>query len=516
MEQLSEQDAGFLYLETPETPQHVGGVSLVQLPAGYDGDFFEDYRRHIASRMHLIPLMHRKLVAMPFDIDHPYWIEDDAVDIDYHIRQQTLPSPGRLSQLEELVGRLHSNFLDRSRPLWEFYIIKGLENGQVAIYTKIHHAAMDGGASGHLVATMYDPTPVPRQLPPAPAKHPHTEDRLSVPLALRGLAEHVVRSEIRALQAVPDVLKALSRIALPDADTLKFDRPHLPPLRPPRTLFNVAITSQRVYAARSLPMARFKRIAKLADVKLNDVVLAVCSAVLRGYLKDHGDLPKATLTAMVPVSLREAGDTTSSNQNAAMMCSLATDVADPVKRLAAIKVSTSDQKKQLANLRDLLVPDLSLMGTAPVMRGVVDLYRRARLADRLPPLANLPISNVPGPPVPLYIAGARLLTMSPCSMPYHGQSLNITVESYCDALDFGLVACRRTVPDLAELADRLLPALDELEAAVQRKFAPAAAAATAAAGPTTKTGTAAAKAAPRKRNANSSSKRMTPSTAVKG
>ncbi|MBL8350767.1 MAG: wax ester/triacylglycerol synthase family O-acyltransferase [Burkholderiaceae bacterium] len=509
MEQLSEQDAGFLYLETPETPQHVGGVSLVQLPPDYGGNFYDDYKRHIAARMHLIPLMHRKLVALPFDIDHPYWTEDDAVDVDYHIRQQTLPSPGRPSQLEELVGRLHSNFLDRSRPLWEFYVIQGLESGQLAIYTKIHHAAMDGGASQHLMTTMYDPTPVPRQLAPAPPKRAHADAPLSVPAVLRGLAEHAVRREIRALQAVPDVLKALSRIALPDAGTLKFDRPKLPPLRPPRTRFNVAISSQRAFAARSLPLARFKRIARLADVKLNDVVLAVCSAVLRGYLKDHGELPRSTLTAMVPVSLREAGDTQSANQNAAILCSLATDVADPVKRLAAIRASTGDQKKQLANMRDLLVPDLSLMGTAPVMRGVVDLYRRARLADRLPPLANLPISNVPGPPVPLYIAGARLLTMSPCSMPYHGQSLNITVESYCDALDFGLVACRRTVPDLAELADRLLPALDELEAAVLRKFTPTV---TAGSGAAAKAAIAPAKRAPRKRVAPSA----VPATTVKG
>jgi len=215
-------------------------------------------------------------------------------------------------------------------------------------------------------------------------------------------------------------------------------------------------------------------VAKLADAKLNDVVLAVCSAALRRYLQGHGALPKATLTAMVPVSMREPGDTSSANQNAAMICSLATDIADPVQRLLAIKASTSDQKKLLANLKNLLLPDLSLVGSGLVMRGMVDLYRRAKLADRLPPTANLVISNVPGPAAPLYIAGARLLTMAPCSIPFHGQALNITVESYCDSLDFGLVACRRTVPDLAELADKLLPALDELEAAVQRQLAPAA------------------------------------------
>lgn len=472
LEQLSDQDASFLYLETPETPMHVGGLSLVQLPEGYHGDFFEDYKHQIAARLHLIPLLHRKLVNLPFDLDHPYWADDGAVDLDYHVRQQTLPSPGRMSQLEELVGRLHSNFLDRSRPLWEFYVIQGLGGGQVAIYTKIHHAGMDGAASQQLIATMYDPTPEPRMFAP-PARRGATGLSDS-PTLLRGLAEHVVRQEIRALQFVPDVLKTLTRFALPNADTLRYDNPHFPRLRPPpRSLFNAAITSQRAYAARSLPLARFKRLAKLAELKLNDIVLAVCAAALRRYLLDHGALPERALTAMVPVSLHEPGDTATANQNTVMLCTLATDVVHPFKRLRAIAADTRDQKKLLSNIRNLLLPDLSLVGSGLLMRGVVDLYRRARLADSLPPLANLTISNVPGPPVPLYIAGARVLTMPPCSIPFHGQALNITVQSYADSLDFGLVACRRTVPDLADLADLIAPALDELETSVQRKLAPA-------------------------------------------
>lgn len=472
-DQLTDQDASFLYLETLETPQHVGGVSLVELPAGYGGDFHADYRRHIAERIPHLPMLRRKLVTLPFDVDHPFWVDDPEVDLDYHIRQQTLPSPGRLSQLEELVGRLHSNFLDRSRPLWEFYVIKGLEDGRLAIYTKIHHAGMDGGASQHLLSTIYDTAPSGRQLPPPPPLPKRSGEPPGVEKLLRGVAEHVVRQEIRALQFVPEVLKTFSRLALPDVETLKFDPPTLPPLRPPpKTLFNVAITSQRAYATRSLPLARFKQIARLTDAKLNDVVLAVCSAALRRYLKDHDGLPERSLTAMVPVSLREAGDTSSNNQNTVLLCSLATDIADPVKRLLAIQASSGDQKRLLANIRNLLLPDLSLVGSGLVMRGMVDLYRRAKLADRLPPLANVTISNVPGPPVPMYIAGARLATMAPCSIPYHGQALNITVESYAGSLDFGLVACRRTVPDLAELADGLPAALDELEAAVARHAAP--------------------------------------------
>lgn len=473
-EQLSDQDASFLYLETLETPQHVGGVSLVQLAEGYRGDFFADYRAQIAGRIAHVPLLHRKLVTLPFDIDHPFWVHEPEVDLDYHVRLQRLPSPGRISQLEELVGRLHSNFLDRSRPLWEFYVIEGLESGLVAIYTKIHHAGMDGAASQQLIATMYDPTPEPRHFAPPPREAPPGDGgRPGVEKMLRGVAEHVVRQEIRALQFVPELLKAWSRLALPDAQTLSYENTLLPPPPPPpKTLFNGAITSQRAYAARTLSLKRCKAVARAADAKVNDVVLALCAAALRRYLLERDALPRQPMTAMVPVSLREPGDTAAANQNTVILCSLATDLADPLARLAAIRASSAEQKRLLGNIRNLLLPDLSLVGSGLVMRGVVDLYRRAKLADQLPPLANLTVSNVPGPPVPLYIAGARLLSFHPCSIPYHGQALNITVESYCDSLDFGLVACRRTVPDLAELADALAPALDELEAAVQAAAAP--------------------------------------------
>lgn len=463
--QLGEQDAGFLYLETPETPQHVGGMSLVELPPGYEDDFYENYKKHIASRLHLIPFLTLKLVQLPFDIDHPFWTEDEQIDLDYHIRRQTLPRPGRLSQLEELVGRLHSNFLDRSRPLWEFYVIDGLESGQVAIYTKIHHAAMDGAASQLLISTMYDTTPVPRQLPPPPSAG-HRKSEIGIEELLRGVAGHFISQEIRALQAVPEALKVWARLVLPDAKTLKFDKAVLPPLRTPHTLFNVPITSQRSYAVRTLPLARCKRIGKQVDAKLNDVVLAICAGALRRYLLDRKALPKLPMTAMVPVSLRSPGDNEASNQNAAVLCSLATDVADPAQRLLAIVEAMTDQKRLLGNIRNVLLPDMGFVGSGALMRGMSDLYRRAKLADRLPPLHNLVVSNVPGPPVPLYIAGAKLLSFFPCSIPFHGSALNITVESYCDSLDFGLVACRRTVPDLAELADHLAPAMEELEQSV--------------------------------------------------
>lgn len=472
LKQLTEQDAGFLYLETAETPQHVGGVSLVQLPEGYAGDFYQDYKAHIARRIHLIPMLHLKLVPLPFDVDHPFWVEDTELDVDYHIRHLTLGKPGRLSQLEELVGRLHSNFLDRSRPLWEFYVIDGLENGQVAIYTKIHHAAMDGASSMHLISTMYDPTPVVRDLGDPPPRAAGDKAGIDLDSFLRGIVTHVVRQEIRAIQYIPEALKVWARLALPDAETLKFQKAVTPPPATPKTLFNVGITSQRAYAMRTLPLSAFKRLAKQSDCKLNDIVLAVCSGALRRYLGERGALPAQTMTAMVPISLREAGDTESANKNQAMICSLATTLDDPWARLMAIRESSTEQKRLISNFKNALLPDLAVIGGV-LMRGMVDVYNRAKLADRLPPLSNLTISNVPGPPVPLYIVGAKLMSFYPCSIPFHGGAVNITVESYCDSLDFGLIACRRTVPDVDELADYMSAALEELQQAVAQRQATA-------------------------------------------
>ena len=471
LKQLSEQDASFLYLETNTTPQHVGGVSLIELPPGYDGDFYSTYKRHIHSRLHLIPFLHSKLVQLPFDIDRPFWVEDEGIDIDYHVRHHTLPKPGTVEQLEELVARIHSNFLDRSRPLWEFYVIDGLTSGHIAIYTKIHHAAMDGGASQLLLRTMYDPTPEPRDFP-----QPHEEvhhQEVGFQAIVGAMMKHMVQQEVRFAQWMPDVIKAWTNIILPNVNTLRYDLPLRTP-HTPKSPFNVVITSQRVYAARSLPLPAVKQVAKHTGTKINDVVLAACSGALRRYLTEKALLPHETMTTLVPISLREGPPTDEvANQNFMFLCSLATDIEDPAERLQAISKSSTDQKRRIRGIKNALLPDLTFLGGGALLRGMVDLYTRAKLAERLPPLGNLTISNVPGPPLQLYVAGAKVVTMYPCSIPFHGAALNITCESYMDRLDFGLIACRRTVPDVALLGDYLESAFAEL---YKRCIQPAAAA----------------------------------------
>jgi len=465
LKQLSDQDASFLYVETPETPANVGSLSLVDLPEGYRGDFFADYRAHVASRMMHVPFMHVKLATLPLDLDRPFWVEDPDIDLGYHVRHATVPRPGTWSELEALVAQLHATSLDRTRPLWQFYLIDGLASGQVAIYAKIHHTAMDGASSQALIATMYDPSSTPRVL--APPEPDRGAQRGSVANLMRSLLAHRVQQVIRAAHFVPQALGVVARLALPDPTTLRYRR-IAPWPRSPTTLLNVGITNQRAYAARTLSLATVKQIARQTGTKINDVVMAVCSGALRGYLIDHGTLPMKSLTAMIPVAMRDPMDPTSPNHNGLFLCNLASDVADPYERLLTIHRSSTEQKQTFDLFKDLPVPDVTLLGVSAIVRRLVALYGRSRFVGRPPLIGNLCISNVPGPTAPLYIAGARLLSLHPCSIPFHGQALNITVESYCDGLDVGLIACRRAVPDVGKLADRMVTALAALQQAVAR------------------------------------------------
>ena len=477
MKQLGGMDASFLYMETPQTPMHVAGLSILELPKDFEGSFYEVYKTQIAARLHLVPVLHKKLVQVPWDIDHPLWVDDDEIEIDYHVRNLGLPHPGTTKQLEELVGRLHSNFLDRSRPLWEFYVIDGLADKRVAVYTKIHHAAVDGGAGMALTQMMYDVTPVPRKVEPPPPRSGKSEEPDGLKL-LGAAVKNMFDQQVSAVRNIPDVLKAIASIAAPMLKgPANLQIKGLPTLSAPKTMLNVSITSQRAFAARSLSLAQSKAIAKHTETKLNDVVMAVCAGALRRYLLEKHGLPKEPLLAMVPVSLREAGNTEANNQVSGMLCSLATDIDDPLERLRAIRASSLEAKDFSGKIKNATPRDFSMFGAPLLLQSAIGLYGRSGLADRLPPPANVVISNVPGPQAPLYLAGAKVLTLYPVSIPSHGMALNLTVQSYCGALDFGLTACRRTVPELGKLAGYLEESLLELHDAAMGE-APVAVAAT--------------------------------------
>jgi len=454
MQQLSSMDAAFLHFETPEMPMHVGSLAVLDLPKGYAGDFYEDAKAYLSARLHLVDAFTRKLALMPFDLANPVWVEDDDLDIDHHIRHVILPRPGSFERLEQLIGRLHSPLMDRSRPLWEIYIIEGLKSGQVALYSKMHHAGIDGQAGVALAKVLYSDSPQP-----APVKPPRARSRANRPtLGVAELAGAALRNAARQtatlMRSLPKTSKSLLDLMAPvsEADGKRRFGKLSAPLRAPKTPLNVSISNQRAFAARSVPLEEIKAIGKHSGSSVNDVVLTICAGALKRYLAEYDCKPEQPLIAAVPVSLRAPGNTDANNQVSTMLVSLCTDVTDRAERLTAIHKGTQKAKQQMGSVR-ALPTDFPSLGAPWLLSGLASLAGRAKLAERLPTMINVLISNVPGPQFPLYFAGAKLATYYPVSIPAHGSALNMTVQSYNGALEFGLTACRRTVPDIADLAD---------------------------------------------------------------
>jgi diacylglycerol O-acyltransferase len=489
MDQLSTTDASFLHFETPEMPMHVGSVELLDLPEGYSGNFYDDAKAYLKARMHRVQAFGRKLVSMPFDLANPVWVEDEDLDIDHHIRHVLLPQPGSFEMLEQLIGRLHSPLMDRSRPLWEIYVIEGLKSGQAALYMKLHHASIDGEAAVALANVLFDPTPDHAPVKPPRARPRGKAHQVGV-VELAGAAlRNAGRQYANLYRSMPKTAKTLLDMLAPmsDADGRRHLGLRKGPQRAPRTPFNVSISNQRSFAARTVPLAEVKLMGKRTGTSVNDVVLAICAGALRRYLADYECRPDQPLIAAVPVSLREPGNTDANNQVSTMLVSLCTDIDDPVARLMAIHESSQQGKKQVGSIR-ALPTDFPSFGAPWMLSGLAALASRSKLAERLSPLTNVLISNVPGPQVPLYFAGARLRTYYPVSIPAHGSALNMTVQSYNGSLDFGLTACRRAVPDVADLADYVVEEHRKLLALIgSREPAQAEAAATGAAAPLAKT-----------------------------
>ena len=468
---LSGMDASFLHVETPEMPMHVGSLQIADLPEGYAGDYYEDVKRWMATRMHLASVFQRKLALMPFDLANPVWVDDEDVDLDYHVRHVILPRPGTLEQLEKYVARLHSSLLDRSRPLWEIYVIEGLNTGQVAIYNKVHHAAIDGQAGVAIAKALLSASAEPAPIKP-PRPRPRTNQYQLGVAELAGAAiSNALRQYVKLFKSLPVVGRAVASVIYPRSETDGKRHLSLPEgfALGPKTPLNVAITNQRSFAARSLPLAEVKAMAKRSGASLNDVVMAICAGALKRYLADYDCHPTKPLIAGVPVSLREAGNTDPNNQVSMMMVSLATTIDDPLERLMAINASANVGKKLQLSVKGAMPTDFPSLGVPWLMSGLVSLYGRSRLANKLPPIANVAISNVPGPQFPLYFAGAKLASFFPVSIPGHGIALNITVQSYNGSLEVGLTACRRALPDVGDLADYVVEEHHKLKALIDAR-----------------------------------------------
>ncbi len=471
MKQLSGLDATFLFLETPEMPMHVGALHVFELPAGYKGKFITALRKHVASRLPVLMPLRRKLWWMPLNLANPAWVDADP-DLKQHIVEIKLPTGSGMPELEAAVSKLHPVLLDRKKPLWKFHVFEGLAPSpdgrkRVGMYTQLHHAAVDGQAAVALANALLDVTAVPRTIDIVPSKRPKTF-RLEMTEMLRGVLGNQVQKVaeiVRKLPATVGTLKDAAGKAVSTSSLLtgKKGGPSNLTLAP-RTPLNLSITSGRAFASVTVPLPELKELGRAHEATINDMVLMLCSSALRRYYAKRKLLPRKSLIAAVPISLRAKGDTTADNQASMSFISLGTNVSDPKKRLAHIKAASAAMKSSMGSLKSILPTDFPSLGVPWLIEAATALYGKAKVADRIPQVANVVISNVPGPPLPLYMAGARMITNYPTSIIVHGMALNITVQSYDKSLDFGLMADAKAMPDVRELADAIAIAFDDLRA----------------------------------------------------
>lgn len=484
MKQLPGLDASFLHLETAQMPMHVGALHNFELPADYDGDFLADMRRHMAARLVLAPALRQKLVKMPLNLSNPTWVDAEP-DLDQHIVAIALPKGSGQSELEAQVGLLHSVLLDRSRPLWKFHVFIGLADGpggtkRFAMYTQLHHAAVDGQAAVALGQAILDLSPAGREVDQQ--RRGKLRRELGLADMLRGVLGNQAGLVFDAVKAIPGTLGVLSQMAtqkvgdtaggtlasvmsrIKGQGAAARDKSVSNLALAPRTRLNTTVSATRAFASISLPLAALNATRRKHKASLNDAVLMVCSGALRRHFLKHGPLPRKSLVAGVPVSTRAKGDTSSNNQATMTVVGLGTHIADPAKRLAHVLAATAAMKTQLGAMKSLMPTDFPSLGVPWLMESLSNLYAKARVADRLPSMANVTISNVPGPTVPLYMAGAKMLTNYPTSIVVHGVALNITVQTYNESLEFGLIACGQAMPEVAELARHVQAAFDEFQA----------------------------------------------------
>ena len=456
---LSGLDAGFLYLEAAGTPMHVGGVMLLRVPKRLRSAFDRVLTAQIRDRAPRVAALRRVLVEARFDLDHPAWREARTIDLDSHVVKLTLPAPGSAAQLWRLVAELHAQVLPRDRPLWQLFVIDGLAAGQIAFYAKVHHAMLDGAGGIALAQALLD-APADA-IAAAAAAHANVPPPRRRPRGKSSLIASGIAQFSNLARALPETLK-LATEAVREAGTLIGGLRDAVTLAP-RTPFNAQVGPQRSYAVASLPLDEVKRVARHFEASVNDVVLALCAGTLRDWLQRRRILPDRALIAAMPVSLRAPGDTEANNQVSMVQCVLPTHLADPVERLRTISAATRQVKARVASLRSLIQTDFPGFAAPIWATGLSRLWASGHISERLPQLANLVVSNVPGPPQPLRLAGAEIVHYYPVSIVTHGLGLNLTVGSYAGQLEFGVLADRAIVANPDALARGLQRALAALK-----------------------------------------------------
>jgi diacylglycerol O-acyltransferase len=468
MNTLSGLDASFLYLETPETPMHIGSFCLYERPADQKGSFHATIKKHIAKRLNLAPIFTQTLGLMPLELGHPSWVHCPDVDLNFHIKQ-IKGKALTVREAEAQCAKLHSQLMDRTQPLWEFHVFERIKRPDGSVCAgKVHHAALDGKGGTVLTQAISDTSTTPREV--APPSRSAASRHLDSPGHLAMLGEVISGSvsQYKGLfKAIPQVAKALTAtLSKPTGDPQGGQAKRKLPIQlAPMTNFNVEVSTQRSFATARLSFTECRAIGKAVGASFNDVVLWLCSTALRNYLAQHDDLPKKSLLAAMLISLREEGNQDLNTQASMTVVALGTHLEDPLQRLAAIQASTLKVKTARTDLKGLIPTDYpSLLApwlVGGLAKAAYKTYTATGLSHRMPMPANLVISNVPGPQIPLYMAGARMLTFHPLSIVTHGLALNITIQTYAGQVDFGIVTAPNALPQVQELSDALTQAFEE-------------------------------------------------------
>lgn len=458
MQRLSGLDASFLYLETAAQPLHV--CSILELdtstvPGGYT---FDRLRDELAMRVKAMPEFRAKLADSRFNPDHPVWVEDNEFDVHRHLHRIGLPAPGGRAELAEICGHIASLPLDRSRPLWEMWVIENVAGtdahagGKLALMTKVHHSAVDGVTGANLMSTLCSTEP---DAPP-PDPVPGAGGASELEIAVNGAIRFATRP-LKLMNVLPSTVSTVIDTARRATKGLTMAAP----FAAPKTAFNANVTGHRNIAFAELDLDDIKKVRAHFGVKVNDVVMALVSGVLRRFLLDRGELPDSTLVAMIPVSVHDKSDRPGRNQVSGMFSSLHTNIDDAGERLMAIASANSVAKQHSSAIGATLLQDWSQFAAPAVFGIAMRVYARSNLSAAVP-VHNLVVSNVPGPQVPLYLLGCEVKSMYPLGPIFHGSGLNITVMSLNGKLDVGLISCPELLPDLWDMADDFAVALDEL------------------------------------------------------
>jgi WS/DGAT/MGAT family acyltransferase len=427
------------------------------MPNGYS---FDAIRTLVAARLPLVPQFTRKLARVPFDLHHPVWVQAGDVDLEFHVRRLGCPQPGTLEELAGITADIAGRPLDRSRPLWEMSVVEGLEAGRVGLVVKMHHCTIDGVSGANLMVQFFDlePDPAPQAAPEPPqAERPPTDLEL--------VSHAVVSRARRPLQTLRTAAHTVGAVArFVDIRRNRETGSGMPtPFAAPRSRFNAPVSAHRTVAFVDVPLEDIKKIKSRFETTVNDVVLAVCGGAIRRYLEHLGELPDRSLTAVIPVSVRnDDGTAVGSYQVSAMFTTLGTAVEDPVDRLREIHEANKGAKAEHHAIGADTLRNWAEFPAPATFALAARVYTSLRVGERTPPPYNVVVSNVPGPPFPLYLAGGRVEELYPLGPIFDGLGLNITILSYVDSVGFGFIADRDAIPDLAELARFVPHAVGEL------------------------------------------------------